>query len=307
MKKLLTAAAAVMMMVALTACSNNNGDKQVLVKTSAGNITKGDLYKEMKTSVGKQVMQKMVYEKILEKKYDVSKQVDKKVKQLKSQYKGQFKQWLQSQGMANESQLRDQLKLQFLVQKAQQAGVKVTDKEMKSYYDKNKDKDFAKIKVSHILVKTKAKAVSIEKKLHSGSDFASLAKKYSTDPGSKKKGGDLGYIPVNSQNYDPTFMAAAKKLKTGQVSDPVQTQFGWHIIKVTGKKVQPYKDVKSQIKKTLTTQKQKSMPKVINELNKEGKIKVEDKFFKGEFKNQPLNKNGSSSNSSGSNSSSSGQ
>lgn len=299
LKRLLTAVAAAFLIFGLTACSSGNGNKQVVVKTSAGNITKGDLYNKLKTSYGKQVLANMVYEKILDKKYDVSKKLDKQVKQYKKNYGKQFKSWLQSQGFANESQFKQQLKLQLLVQKAETAGVNVSDKQMKAYYNKHKKDQFTEIKVSHILVKNKSTAQTIEQKLKNGASFASMAKQHSTDKASAKKGGNLGYITQSSNLVQP-FLDAAFKLKVGQISKPVQSQYGWHIIKCTDKKPIPFSKAKSTIKKTLEKQKAKSTTQLVQQLNKDGNIKVEDKYFKGLFKNQKPKQssqsNGSSSN-----------
>lgn len=291
MKRLLTAVAAVFLIVGLTACSSG-GSNQVLVKTSAGNITKGDLYKQLKESYGKQVMANLVYEKILDKKYDVSKKLNKEVKKYKKQYGKQFNSWLQSQGFANESQFKQQLKFQLLVQKAETSGVHITTKEMKSYYNKHKKDQFTQLKVSHILVKKKSTAEAIEKKLKNGANFAAMAKQHSIDKASAKKGGNLGYITRNSNLVQP-FINAAFKLKVGQISAPVQSQYGWHIIKVTDKKAIPFSKAKSQIKKTLQKQKAKTPQQLVQELNKEGHIQVKDKFFKDVFKT-PKQSNSSS-------------
>ena len=85
----------------------------------------------------------------------------------------------------------------------------------------------------HILVKTKAEAESIRAQLLKGANFADLAKKYSIDTGSKNKGGDLGWFPRGIMT--PNFEKAAFSLKVGQISQPIQTQFGYHIIEVLAK------------------------------------------------------------------------
>jgi hypothetical protein len=85
----------------------------------------------------------------------------------------------------------------------------------------------------HILVATQAEAASIKKQLDAGADFATLAKKDSTDPGSKDQGGDLGWFGKGVM--DPAFEQAAFSLKVGQISDPVKSSFGYHIIQVLAK------------------------------------------------------------------------
>jgi len=87
------------------------------------------------------------------------------------------------------------------------------------------------MRASHILVKEKALAVQLAKKAKQGANFAALAKEYSTCP-SKSKGGDLGWFGPGKMV--PKFEQACQKLKPGRISDVVQTQFGFHIIKLTG-------------------------------------------------------------------------
>lgn len=99
----------------------------------------------------------------------------------------------------------------------------------------------------HILVPTEAEAKEIEDELKKGADFATLAKAKSKDPGAAD-GGDLGYF--TKDQMVPAFSAAAFKLDKGQISDPVHTQFGWHIIKVEDKRIKPtptFDEVKPQL------------------------------------------------------------
>jgi peptidyl-prolyl cis-trans isomerase C len=111
----------------------------------------------------------------------------------------------------------------------------VTQDAVKAAYDKMvadfKPQD--EVRASHILVKTEAEAQQVEKDLAAGKDFAELAKAKSIDPGAKN-GGDLGYF-THGQMVK-AFEDAAFSLKVGEISQPVQTQFGWHVIKVVDKK-----------------------------------------------------------------------
>lgn len=135
------------------------------------------------------------------------------------------------------------------------------ERKVKDYFDAHK-KDYAQqeqIKARHILLKTVdgdkdsenrafAKAQDIEKQLKAGGDFSALAKKYSDDPGSKDKGGDLGFFARGSMVEG--FEKVAFNAKVGVVNDPVKTQFGYHIIQVEQKKpaaTQTYDQVKNEI------------------------------------------------------------
>ncbi|MGZ5811748.1 MAG: peptidylprolyl isomerase [Xanthobacteraceae bacterium] len=100
----------------------------------------------------------------------------------------------------------------------------------------------------HILVEKEDDAKAIAAQIKGGTDFATLAKEKSIEPGAKESGGDLGFFA--KEQMVPEFADAAFKLEKGKVSDPVKTQFGWHIIKVEDKRTKPvpsYDQVKDQL------------------------------------------------------------
>lgn len=172
-----------------------------------------------------------------------------------------------SQAGYTDADLKEQIRNQLIEQKVVSyiyKGISVSDSAAKSYYDKNQNQytqTTNTMNISHILVSTEAEAEKVEQRLKNGEDFATVAKDVSTDTGSKDKGGNLGNIQVNDQNYDATFMAAANKLKAGEVSQPIHTQYGWHVIKCisrTNYPVKPFDSVKADIKNTLLQQKQQT-------------------------------------------------
>jgi len=135
----------------------------------------------------------------------------------------------------------------------------VTNADLKAFYDKEisgSGDGEEEIRASHILVKTKDKAIEIFEALAHDGDFGELAQKHSLDPGSKRTGGDLNYFTRG--RMVPEFEQAAFKLKVGVISDPVQSKFGWHIIKVTDRRTQqapPFDAVKERIRVVLIRQK----------------------------------------------------
>jgi foldase protein PrsA len=110
----------------------------------------------------------------------------------------------------------------------------ITEEQARAYLQQNPDlaKTPSMMEVSHILAETEEGALSVRERLLAGEDFAALAEELSTDPSAKMNRGSLGNIPVDSRDFDPAFMAGAKDLPAGEISEPVETQFGWHIIKV---------------------------------------------------------------------------
>lgn len=176
-----------------------------------------------------------------------------------------------NQAGLTEDSLKAQLKNNIILQKVtdyMNKNVKVTDKQIQDYYNANQlqfTQQTNTIHLAHILLKTEADADAVKAQLDKGADFGALAKAKSTDPGSAAAGGDLGtYDQANddqSKALDATFMKAALQLKAGQISDPVHTQFGWHIIKCVDRNDYPVKklsDVSTQIKQTLLSQAQKA-------------------------------------------------
>ncbi len=191
-------------------------------------------------------------------------QIAKKVDQVRKQYfsdnQAKFVQGLKAQGYT-EATLREELRSQLLTEGIYDkvtAAAKVTDADVKSYYAKNKANYSVPESraVRHILVKTKAEADRIRAELVSGGDFAALAKANSLDPGSKDQGGKL---TVSKGQTVAPFDKAAFSLETNEVSEPVKTQFGYHIIQplaaVKAGSVTPLSQVQDQIRTQLVSQK----------------------------------------------------
>nr|WP_303740754.1 peptidylprolyl isomerase [Lutispora saccharofermentans] len=137
-------------------------------------------------------------------------------------------------------------------------GITITEDEMKNYFEENKDtfNEEEQVKASHILVDTEEKALEVKNKLSAGEDFAEMAKQYSTDTGNKDQGGELGFFSRGDMVKE--FEDAAFSMEIGKVSDPIKTEYGYHIIKVEEKKPAKeanYEESKAQVKETLLDQK----------------------------------------------------
>ena len=155
----------------------------------------------------------------------------------------------------------------------------VTDEAIKKSYDEQAAKVEAeeRARARHILVATEEEAKNVSARLAKGEDFAALAKELSQD-GSKELGGDLGYFTAGEMV--PAFSEVAFGLKVGEVSQPVQTEFGWHVIKLEDRKVggaQPYEEVKEAIRMVLL---RKSVQDKLVELRQSAKIVVHDADLK---------------------------
>jgi peptidyl-prolyl cis-trans isomerase C len=151
----------------------------------------------------------------------------------------------------------------------------VTDEAMKKVYDDATKQVTGEQEVHarHILVETEDEAKAVEEELKKGADFAELAKKKSKDPGASD-GGDLGFF--TKEQMVPEFSAAAFALEPGKISDPIKTQFGWHIIKVEEKrarKAPDFEQVKAQIETYVT---RKAQADYVAKLRESAKIERMD-------------------------------
>jgi parvulin-like peptidyl-prolyl isomerase len=192
------------------------------------------------------------------------KDVDKQIAQYKKQfYGGSDARWEKAIKQQNltDAQARETIREQLVSKKVQEkivGDVKVSDADIKQYYNTHKSQYVQpeSREVRHILVTKKALADSLYQQLKSGGNFAKLAKQYSKDPGSASNGGKL---TVSKGQTVPQFDRTAFALKTGQISQPVHTQYGYHIIQalsaVKGATTTKLSQVQASIKQQLEQQK----------------------------------------------------
>lgn len=232
----------------------------------------------------KLIMQFIRDNKIEPSKADVDTEVNKVREDIKSNpsLAGQtLEQVLESHG-SNIDDLKKDITISLSLEKY--LGKDLDDQKIKAYYEQNKagyEEEEKQVKASHILVDTRQmktdaeKAQAMEKikkakaEVDAGKDFAEIARQYSDCP-SKSEGGDLGFFKRKGQMVEP-FAAAAFELKVGQVSDPVTTNFGYHIIKVTEIKEVNFDQIKSKVKQDILSEKAQNL---IAELREKAKIDI---------------------------------
>ncbi len=200
--------------------------------------------------------------------------------------------------VADEPKIKDELAFQrenllagAMFQHLQET-VKVTDAEVQKYYDEHKS-EFEVLKARHILIRVKgapmqatpgkpeltdeeakAKAEAIRKRLLAGEDFATVAKAESDDKGSGANGGDLG--DFHKGMMVPQFEQAAFAAKIGEVTEPVKTPFGYHLIKVESHTIKPLAEVKPEIEKKLRPELARQE---IENMRKTATVQLDDAFF----------------------------
>lgn len=253
--------AALLVVAMITSAAKN----ETLATVNGNKITKEDLYGALVKDYGPATIDTLITDKIVEleaKKQNIKvtdKEIQKELDTLYAQYGGEaaLKEQLKASGSSIDAIKKDVVKY-LETRKLIEPTIKITDEEMKAYFEQNKA-SFAQqeqVEASHILVKDKATAEEVLKKLNNGGDFAKLAKEYSTDTSSANNGGSLGYFTKGQMVKE--FEDVAFKLKVNEISGPVKTEYGYHIIKVTGKKEakEPtLEDNKATIKEKLLTEK----------------------------------------------------
>ena len=208
--------------------------------------------------------------------------VETRLDELKQQFfegdEQKYKDELEAQGLTEE-QVKDDLRTRILSEKVFEKvtnEVEVTDENVQAYYEENQAQfeTPATRDIRHIVVKSKARAEQLRAQLEGGANFAKLARQYSTDEASKKDGGK--FTAQQGATVAP-FDKAAFDLETGELSEPVKTQFGWHLIEavadVEEASTQELSTVEEQIRETLLEEKKNTR---INEWIEELRARFED-------------------------------
>ncbi|MCF3942027.1 peptidylprolyl isomerase [Oceanobacillus alkalisoli] len=247
MKKFAIVALVTAGVLTLSACSGD--DSEAVVETSAGDITKEDFYEELKDRYGEEVLRELVTVKVLEDKYEVSDEmIEEEIETAKEQFGENFDMVLQQSGFQSEEDYADVLYLSLLQEQALAEDIEVTDEEIEQHYDRSK----IEIDAQHILVADEETANEVKEKLDDGEDFGELAAEYSTD-GSAQDEGNLGYFSAGSMV--PEFEDAVFNMEVDEISEPVQSEYGFHIIKVNDirdvEDVEELEDVKEDIRREL--------------------------------------------------------
>ncbi len=220
--------------------------------------------------------------------------MDSQLQTLKARFPSadQYKEFLTGLGLTEDEvkgQFRKNFSVQQFIKEQFSDKAKITDMEIREYFDSNQDKFVQpdSVKASHILIlakedeskeekdKKRAKLQQVRKEILEGADFSDMAKRFSECP-SNTKGGDLGYF-TRGQMVQP-FETAVFKMMPGDMSDIVETKFGFHLIKLVDKKTESkvsYDEAKEQISGYLTQVKvSKEIERFVEDLRKEADVKI---------------------------------
>lgn len=252
-----------------TGCTKDvaNEDSEIVAKVGDATITKNELYDLMLLETGQHALEALIVEKMIEQEVEKNKieitdeEIDEEFESMVEKLGGKeaFDNALVQTGMT-EDLLKDNIIMNLKINKLLDPYITITNEELEEFFDANKDflGQREEVQASHILVETEEEADKIKAKLDDGGDFAELAKEYSTD-GSKDAGGDLGFFPRGA--IVPEFESVAFALEINETSDPVRSQFGYHIIRVFDKvegKAASFEDSKDEIETMIRDEKSKT-------------------------------------------------
>lgn len=242
-KVLKMVAAPLALSVFLVGCSDSGDDSRTVAKVEDKEITEAELNRLLQSQYGQSVLDSLITNKIVEleaEKLEITvtdEEIAEEYNKYAESYGGEeaLLSAIESYNMTKEDINKD-IEIYLLTLKVMEEDIGITDEDVKTYFEEHKESfgTAEQVEASHILVEDEATAKEVLEKLNAGEDFAKLAKEYSTDTGSAEDGGALGFFGRGEMVAE--FEEAAFAMNVGDVSkEPVKTEHGYHIIKVTDK------------------------------------------------------------------------
>ncbi|HKU66259.1 MAG TPA: peptidylprolyl isomerase [Candidatus Baltobacteraceae bacterium] len=291
--RLVAGLATAVLTISLAACGGGGGGGAVAT-VNGQSISHAELDNKLESSpAARGVLQNLVMSMLIDqyaKQHNITVGQDEIAKvedQYKAQYPGdQWTELLKARSLS-EQDVQDLIRRQLIIDKAVGSNIKISEKQIKDYFEKNHaqfDKP-AQARARHILVPDLKTAQKVEADLKAGKDFATEAKQYSTDPGSRDKGGELGFFRKGAMVQ--AFDAYAFSAPINKISEPIKSPFGYHIIQVEERKPEQKATLASthdQIA-TMLRQQQESplLQPFYQQLQQNAKISINDPRFEGIF------------------------
>ncbi|TSB45794.1 peptidylprolyl isomerase [Alkalicoccobacillus porphyridii] len=290
MKKVMIALAGVACFAVVSACNNEAAPEDAVVTINGTDITEGEFVESLKEQAGDQTLLSMIQLQLLKDKSEdfdfTDEEIEEDIDELKANYGVEsdeelFNQLREStQGQidldSRDELIEDYILPQLTIVALTEEGIEVTEEEKEAFYEENEDAYPNDIRARHILVEDLETAEDLKAQLDDGADFAELAEEHSIDPGTAVNGGDLDYFTEDTMV--PEFSEVAFSMEIDEISEPVESTYGFHIIQVTDIR-DSYEDYADEIEETLIQQKSKTPTQVFSELVQASDIQIEDSEY----------------------------
>ncbi|MDQ0205310.1 peptidylprolyl isomerase [Alkalicoccobacillus murimartini] len=290
MKKMFVAFAGLACLTVFTACNNETAPDDAVVTINGTDITEAEFVESLKDQAGDQNLLSMIQLQLLKEKADdigiTDEELEAEIEELKTNFGVEEDEDLfntitaQTQGQievdSRDELIDDYIKPQLVITKLSAEGVEVTEEDKEAFYEENQDSFGTQVQARHILVEDIETAEDLEAQLEDGADFAELAEENSTDPGSAANGGELPLF--GEGEMVPEFEEAAFSLDIDEISEPIESTHGFHIIQVMDR-LDSYEDFADEIEEILIGQQSKDPNQVFSELLSDADINFEDSRY----------------------------
>lgn len=279
--------------IALTAC-NDDGDAdnesgEEIANVDGTSLTEEELTNELKNEYGQQLFNQMIQDTILRQQAEEldigEEEVEDELEDMREQMgvedDEQLLEMLQMQMQIPVDSI-DELKEDFLlpqvvIQELSTAEVDISEEDKEEYYEENEEA-LTEVEVRHILVEDEETAEEVLDELEDGMSFEDAVEEYSEDSASVPEGGNVGTFPQEGHQMDENFADAAFELDEGEVSEPVESQMGHHIIELLDRN-ETYEELEEEIESRLTQEQSKMPEEVLQELMEEADIEITDNEY----------------------------
>lgn len=244
---------------------SSSGDNDVVAIVGTKQITKDELYELLVEANGQQVLDSLIVQRIVELEADknditlTEDELQEEIDFMIESFGGEesYQMALEYYGVTQDT-FEDDLRMNLYINRLLEPEIEITEEEMNEYFEANKESfnQEEQVKASHILVEDEETANEVIEKLDNDEGFQELAGQYSTDPGSKDQGGDLGFFGRGAMVQE--FEDAAFSMEAGEISEPVESEHGFHIIKTEDKaeaKEATFEDSKEEVREAILAEK----------------------------------------------------
>ncbi|MFO7941112.1 MAG: peptidylprolyl isomerase [Bacillota bacterium] len=284
--------AVIMVGSTVAGCTDQNEEDEAtgIVEINGRTIEKEEFVDTMESMYGEEVLHTLImYEIVMSAAEEegveaTEEDIDEEIGQIRDDLGAQgYSQFLAQYGM-NEASFRYNLAISMAIDNIRYSEVEVTEEALYDHFSENRDQfdHRDEVRASHILVSDESSAWHMIELLEEGDDFAELAKMYSEDPGTAEDGGDLGYFGRNEM--DPAFEEAAFATSVGEISDPVESYAGYHVIKVVDRKEgrpAEFEEVEDLVEESYKEENARSGQEVLEDIRSEADVEILESEYSG--------------------------